>query len=186
MPRVLILGSPGSGKSRLARSLSASTGVRATDLDAVAAIAYRTGLRPRPVGPLVREAARLAGQNTWIAEGVFIGWTEALRDRASQVVVLKTPLVRCLWRVVRRHLAAGLPNQHGGVVRLFQFCFEIVDYYRNRNPDVSWPENPDRTTLVATLRFASKANDRLAVLATRHDIDEWMRDITAQSIVGPR
>lgn len=178
MLRVLILGSPGSGKSRLANLLSAGTGVHVTDLDAVAAIAYRTGQRPRPLAPLVHEAARLARQDSWIVEGAFIGWTEPLRDRATHVVLLTTPLLTCLWRVVRRHIAAGLRNQHGGLVRLVRFCGEIVDYHQNQDPDASWSQSPDRTTLVATLRFASAAEERLTVLRTRHAIDRWLRDTT--------
>jgi hypothetical protein len=145
------------------------------DLDQVAALAYGTGRRPRPVEPLLAEAARIANLDQWIAEGIFTGWTEALVTRSTTVVVLKTPLPICLWRVIRRHFRRGIYNDHGGVARLAAFCAEVIDYHRNRDPRSSWPQDPDRTTLAATMCLAGTAGDRAVVLSSKRETNDWLK-----------
>ena len=180
--RILILGSPGSGKSTLSRRLGAAAGIDPIDLDDVAAMAYRTGRRPRPLEPLLSRSDQIASTSSWIAEGVFTAWTEPLVEAATTVVVLRTSLARCLWRVVRRHFARGFRNEHGGVRRLVTFCAEIVDYHLNANPDEQWPDNPDRTTLAATMRLASTVGDRLVVLDDRGQTEAFVGAIARQAM----
>ena len=172
--RVLILGSPGSGKSTLSRRIGAVIGQEPIDLDTVAAVAYRTGVRPRPIEPLLSEAERIARLPSWIAEGVFTAWTMPLVNAATDVVVVKTSIARCLGRVIRRHLRRGLRNEHGGLRRLIAFCLEIVDYHRNGDANAGWPDNPDRTTFAATIRLAAAAGDRFVILSNDREIEQFV------------
>ena len=171
--RILILGAPGSGKSTLSRRLGAVMGVNPIDLDTVAAVAYRTGQRPRPVEPLLAEAERIASQRRWIAEGIFTTWTAPLVRAATDVVIVRTSLGRCLWRVIRRDMRND-SREHGGLWRLVTFCAEIVDYYRNVCAQAHWANNPDRTTLATTLRMASSAGDRVVILSNNQEIEQFV------------
>lgn len=173
--KVLILGSPGSGKSTFAARLGAITGIAPVDLDALAPVAYRTGIKPRPVEMLLMAAGRLAHQDRWIAEGIYTSWTGPLVASAQSVVVLQTPLITCLWRVVRRHLDSGIRNEHGGLLRLLNFCLEVIDYHLNADPDAHWQDNPDRTTFAATRRLTSGAGSRAVVLSNDTEIEAWLR-----------
>lgn len=175
--RILILGSPGSGKSTLSRRIGAVIGQEPIDLDTVAAIAYRTGVRPRPIQPLLSEAERIASLPNWIAEGVFTAWTMPLVNAATDVVVVRTSIARCLGRVIRRHLSRGIRNEHGGIRRLLAFCVEIVDYHRNKDVDAHWPDNPDRTTFATTMRLGSAAGGRLAILSTDQEIEHFVKTL---------
>jgi len=175
--RILILGSPGSGKSTLAQRLGAVIGVSPIDLDTVAAVAHRIGQRPRPARPLLAQAEQIASESIWIAEGVFTSWTTSLVGSATDVVVMRTSLGRCLWRVVRRRFRNGIRNEHGGLRRLLTFCAEIVDYHLNDDPQARWANNPDRTTFAVTMQLASAAGYRLVILSNDHELDKFVEAI---------
>ena len=176
--RILILGSPGSGKSTLSRRLGAVVGVDPIDLDMIAEVAYRSG-QPRPIAPLIAAAERIAGEREWIVEGVFTAWTQLLVRTATDVVILRTSLALCLWRVIRRHFQKGIRNPHGGLRRLVAFCMEIIDYHRNQDEQPHWPDNPDRTTLAATIRFA-EVGDRVAVLSNAREVQRFVDSMRSQ------
>ena len=103
MERVLIIGSPGAGKSTLARELARRTGLPLHHLD-------RLYWKPGWVEPDKQEwgdqIAGLVLEPRWIIEGNYGGTMPLRLARADTVIDLDLPGWLCLTRVVRRSLAS--------------------------------------------------------------------------------
>ena len=107
-----MVGGPGSGKTTYARALAAELGVAHHDLDRVA-YAPPDGVPDAPFRRWTRvpdqqrreRAAVIAGTDGWVADGLYAGWTEPLRDAADRIVWLDPPARVTTWRVLRRALA---------------------------------------------------------------------------------
>lgn len=102
MKRVLILGSPGAGKSTFARELAARTELPLIHLDCL----Y---WRPNWIEPSADEwHARLASvllEDTWIIDGNYGSTVDVRLKRADTAIVLDLPRWRCLMRAVKRIVA---------------------------------------------------------------------------------
>ena len=121
MQRVMIVGSPGAGKSTFSRALAARTGLPLVHLDKEH---WQPGwVEPPPELWRARQAELVAGER-WIIDGNY-GATVAIRlARADTVMLLDYPTPLCLWWTLRR-IVAG----HLGAVRadLAPGCPERLD-----------------------------------------------------------
>ena len=99
MERVLILGSPGAGKSTLARRLAERTGLPVIHLDAEY---WQPGwVEPEPAA-WAGTVSRLVERPRWIMDGNY-GGTRAIRMAAADTAIyLDYPTALCLWRAIRR------------------------------------------------------------------------------------
>lgn len=118
MQRIAILGSPGAGKSTLARALGQLLDLPVHHLDA----AYWTsGWQPRDPAEFLAAADFLAAEPRWIIEGNYRATLPARLQRADLVILLDIPRALCLTRVILRwwqwrgrdrpDLAPGCPEQ---------------------------------------------------------------------------
>lgn len=99
MQRVLVIGSPGAGKSTLSRSLAARTGLPLYHLDK---LFWRPGWVERDRDEGCAELAEVLAGDRWIIDGNY-GSNLPLRiARADTVVWLDYPTWLCLGRVLKR------------------------------------------------------------------------------------
>jgi hypothetical protein len=115
------------------------------DLDAVA---YERGAgRKRGLPARVDDAARIATLATWVAEGIYLGWTDSLARAADAIVWLDVSWELAAVRIVRRHVAASMAgtNRHPGVGKLMRFLLATHRYYVS--PDLRHDLVTDEATL---------------------------------------
>ena len=99
MQRVLIIGSPGAGKSTLSHAVAARTGLPLYHMDR---IHWLAGWVERDRDEGLAEVKQVLAQKRWIIDGNY-GSSLPLRiERADTVVWLDYPTWRCLGRALKR------------------------------------------------------------------------------------
>src|SRR5512146_401928 len=119
--RIHMIGSPGSGKTTLARQVAGRLQVPCYDLDAVG---YEGGAgTQRPLVTRLADVWQITMQPAWVTEGIYLGWTGALFEAAGQIVWLDLPWRIVSWRIFTRHAKAELRgnNRHSGWLKLYRF-----------------------------------------------------------------
>ena len=99
--RILIIGRTGSGKTTLARELSATIGVPHVELDS---LYFGPNFSTVPL-PVLRErtSAAIAGEK-WVTDGNKSAVRDLVWPRADTIIWLDYPLVVSLWRLGKRAL----------------------------------------------------------------------------------
>ncbi|GGR08356.1 DNA topology modulation protein FlaR [Deinococcus ruber] len=101
MQRILVIGSPGAGKSTFSQQLAARTGLPLTHLDDE----YWLPGWVRPAGDVWEARIRdLIAAERWILDGNYTSTVLLRARRAETVIVLAYPRLLCLFRAVRRAL----------------------------------------------------------------------------------
>ena len=164
--RVHIVGGPGTGKTTLSRALARELGIEAIELDLIAG----DGEPPDfvPTTPLARRIASVqqtASRDSWVTEGAFLWWTEALFEAACVIVWIDVPRVIAEWRLARRYCQERLASLvhsrnasevissalHPHISDCYQFSRWSWRYYDQRRA-IFLPEgdDPDELSWVAT------------------------------------
>lgn len=129
MTRIYIIGGPGSGKTTLAKRVAQQLTLPCYEMDQ---IGWENGFGAfRAEEVRLHEVQEIAQQDDWVAEGWFSPWTDALAQRAEQIVWLDLPWRVARWRIISRHMRASLAgtNKHRGLRKLYQFLVYAKHYY---------------------------------------------------------
>ena len=108
MERVLVIGSPGAGKSTLAAEIARRTGLPLIHLDQHY---WRAGWIEPAEAEWQAQVEALAAGPRWVMDGNYGGTLSSRLPRADTVIDLEFPAWRCLVGIVRRAL------RHRGRVR---------------------------------------------------------------------
>jgi hypothetical protein len=181
MKRVHIVGGPSCGKTALARLVASRIGAPAYSLDDIAysrETGYRTTLVERLDG-----ARHIAALPAWVAEGIYLYWTEDLMKAADTIVWLDRPLRSAARRIVGRRLAglfsrggAG-DSREGGAPSGLHWARE---YYRARGFDQIGPPDDDFTlTRTATEEQLARHGAKVVRCRTRQDVARFLATLSA-------
>ena len=136
MQRVLVIGSPGAGKSTFARAFARLSGLPLIHLDAEY---HLPGWQERdPAEWDARLDTLLTGDN-WIIDGNYGGSMDRRLTRADTAILLDYPTSLCLWRVIKRvtslhgqvrpDAAPGCPERLD-----LEFLAYVAAFRRNKAP----------------------------------------------------
>ncbi len=97
-----------------------------------------------PYESRVTMANEVGAADSWVVEGIYLGWTAPLMNRADVIVWMDVPVRVALWRIFCRHLKAELrrDNKFPGWRRLFRFMRLANDQYRDRSDVFQPPDIP--------------------------------------------
>ena len=138
MKRVLVIGSPGAGKSTLATRLAERTGLPLIHLDQHH---WRSGWVEPDKAEWSRQVRDLVAGDRWVMDGNY-GGTLAMRlERADTVVLLDFPTWLCVGRVLKRFsttrgrvradMAEGCPEHFNFEFLLYTARFRSTARRRN-------------------------------------------------------
>lgn len=107
MRRIMILGSPGSGKSTVARRIGARLDIPVFHLDR---FYHQPGWAPPPDGVFAAQVARISALPAWVIDGNYPGTAGARVVAADTIVYLHVSRSLAMLRVIRR-VVAGYGRQ---------------------------------------------------------------------------
>lgn len=170
MRRVLIVGSPGAGKSTLATKLAAISGLPLIHLDAHY---WQPGWRKPPTQAWQERVADLLSGETWIIDGNYRSTFATRLAAADTVILIALPRLQCLYRVVTR----GIRNRGRTRADLPPECLEhLPDWAFLRwiwsYPDVDLPH-------VLTMLRAHEGTKTIVVLRSTLEVERYVKRVTA-------
>lgn len=104
MRRVLVIGSPGAGKSTFAARLADRSGLPLIHLDQEY---WRPSWIEPPKDDWRQIVSGLIARDSWIMDGNFGGTLELRLSRADTVIDLQLPAWLCVWRLLRRIISSA-------------------------------------------------------------------------------
>ena len=165
MRRVLVLGSPGSGKSTFARKLGAVTGLPVVHLDQ---LYWSEGWVPVASELFTARLDKVLAEPCWIVDGDYVGTLDLRLAHADMVVILQYHRVICLWRIARR----------------------LIRHYGRVRPDTAkgCPERVDLDFIRYIWRFPRRNRPLVEAVLDRHDARSktviFRRDADAEAFLA--
>ncbi len=109
MRRVVVFGTTGSGKSRLAQKLGERTGLRVIELDA---LNWGPGWQPAPLELLRHRVEREIRDGDWIVVGNYDSVRDLTWRPADTLVWLDLPFMLVIWRLFWRTLRRSVTKEN--------------------------------------------------------------------------
>jgi adenylate kinase family enzyme len=132
MPRVVVIGNAGGGKSTLARKLAARRGLRHVEIDR---LLWQEGWVLTPEDVYARQHREIIQQDDWVIDGLGRQNSIAARiGRATEIILIDMPLWMHFWLAAERQIAwtsGRLEHTPGGISQtpptqaLFRTMWEV-------------------------------------------------------------
>lgn len=174
MQRVLVVGSPGSGKSMFAKKLSSIMDVPMVSLDA---LFWRSGWTPSEGADFDRRVTEATNAPHWVMEGNYLSHAGMLRrERADTVVWLDLPRMTCMIDVmirtatghgrVRPEMSPGCPER---------FDADFLHYV--------WTFRQKQRSQLARFLEGLRSDQILMRFTRRSEADRYLHDLSASESV---
>jgi shikimate kinase len=101
MKKIVIIGSPGAGKSTLAQELNYILNIKAYHLDR---IFWQRGWKEKPRDKRIDILEKIVREKQWIIEGTYLSSSEPRLNAADTIIFLDIDPLLCLQRIIKRYL----------------------------------------------------------------------------------
>lgn len=158
MRRILVMGSPGSGKSRFARLLGARLGLPVIHLDAHY---WLPGWVTPDRDAWRSRVAEMVGGDAWVIDGNYGRTLDVRLLRADGIVWLECPRRTCLRRILWRAISGygkTRPDMHPGCPERIDPAFVryVWDFRAKRQPELE--EAMAKSTHLSIVRIRGKSD----------------------------
>jgi adenylate kinase family enzyme len=99
--RIVIIGSPGAGKSTLAQKLHVFLDIKVFHLDRYF---WLPGWKERPITERIAIQQALVQEKRWIIEGTYLDSSDARLNAADTIIFLDMPVWLCMWQSIKRFI----------------------------------------------------------------------------------
>lgn len=174
--RVHIVGGPGTGKTHLATLLGRERGIDPWKLDD---IAFDSNSRvASPLAKRLRDVDVIVATPSWVAEGVYLGWTDKLFAHADVIIWLDLPMRVALARKLPHHLRRTLRGRypHAGMRNQLDHTRFMWRYYRSgAAADLAAGDDDTTITRAATAQALTTFSDKVVVCRRPADVNALTR-----------
>jgi adenylate kinase family enzyme len=165
--KIHIIGSVGSGKTTLARQLSASLGIRHYELDNVVWERSLHGDRRRTEEERDALFQKITSLESWVIEGVHHTWIMESLKQSDQIILLDPPYKKRTLRIIKRFIRQKLHLEKANykpTFEMFRKMFKWNKYFET----VSKPE---------ILEMLSLYDEKLYIVKEDVDLSNWMEEV---------
>lgn len=157
LQKIIIVGSPGAGKTTLAKRLSKKLGLPHYDLDDIRFPKPNQKRSDAEAQPFVD---KLIQKPNWIIEGVYIAWLEKYLNEADQIIFLDTPYHIAFFRVILRFLINILHGHlHHGFISTLVLIKNMTIYH-------FYQKESDYVTKIQTVKILKKCPEKVITTAS--------------------
>lgn len=138
MKKIIIIGSPGAGKSTLSRELSS---ILSIDLYHMDKLFWKPDWVSVSREELEEKLSQVVNKDSWIIDGNYLNTMDMRIERADTIIFLDYPLWLCLWGVFKRRVEYSKKTRsditEGCKENLnFEFLKFVVNFSRNQRKEV--------------------------------------------------
>ena len=171
MDKIVIIGSPGAGKSTLARDLGFLLQINVVHLDR---IFWKPGWKEKPRDARIEILQELVRERQWIIEGTYLGSSEPRLKAADTIIFLDISTQLCLKRLLKRYMSGG--RRHHDIP---EGCYDKFSFFQILKV-LAFPFKGKRTLKRKLLYYKSMSKHIIWLHSTK-EVEAFLAHLEAQS-----
>lgn len=172
--KIFIVGSPGSGKTTLARKLSHLLDIPHYDLDDIRHPHEGVKRTDKQAIPLVNE---LISKRTWIIEGVYISWVKECLDKTDLIIWLDIPYHIALYRITMRYIRNVLRRDLRFGLKSTLILIKNLTRYHFPKPGTELNDEDEYITRYKTADVLIKYKPKVVWIKNNQELTDFLQNL---------